>query len=169
MGQMRAALHEAAPNVSVIDLFADAPTFDMRAASYLLAAYSSDMGKGAILVCVVDPGVGGERPPMILWAQNQVFVGPGNGLFEIVARRDRTYKASRITWRPNHLSTSFHGRDLFAPGAVAMARGDTVDLSPLDDQDWRRPGWPNDLAEAIYVDHYGNAIDNRHKFFSNFC
>ena len=87
MGQMRAALHEAAPNVPVIDLFADAPTFDMRAASYLLAAYSSDMGKGAILVCVVDPGVGGERPPMVLWAQNQVFVGPGNGLFEIVARR----------------------------------------------------------------------------------
>ena len=66
MGQMRAALHEAAPKVPVIDLFADAPTFDMRAASYLLAAYSSDMGKGAILVCVVDPGVSGERPPMIL-------------------------------------------------------------------------------------------------------
>ena len=75
MGQMRAALHEAAPKVPVIDLFADAPIFDMRAASYLLAAYSSDMGEGAILGCVVDPGVGGERPPMILWAQNQVFVG----------------------------------------------------------------------------------------------
>ena len=158
MGQMRAALHEAAPKVPVIDLFADAPVFDMRAASYLLAAYSSDMGKGAIFVCVVDPGVGGERPPMILWAQNQVFVGPGNGLFEIVARRVRTYKASRITWRPDHLSASFHGRDLFAPVAGAMARGDTVDFSPLGDQDWRRPGWPDDLAEVIYVDHYGNVI-----------
>jgi len=158
IGQMRAVLHQCAPNVPVIDLFSDLPPFDVQAAAYLLAAYASDMGKGTVFLCVVDPGVGGERPPMILRAQNQVFVGPGNGLFEIVARRDGKYRAQRIKWRPERLSASFHGRDLFAPVAAAIALGDFEEFLPLHDQDWRQSDWPDDLAEVVYIDCYGNAI-----------
>ena len=158
IGQMRAVLRQIAPKVSIIDLFSDIPPFDVKAAAYLLPAYAPDMGKGTIFVCVVDPGVGGERPPMILRAQNQVFVGPGNGLFEIVARRAGKYSAQRIKWRPERLSASFHGRDLFAPVAAGIALGGFEDFSPLRDQDWRQSDWPNDLAEVVYIDRYGNAI-----------
>ncbi len=55
---------------------------------------------GTVFVCVVDPGVGGDRPPMVLCAKGQVFVGPGNGLFEIIARRVVGFEARAITWRP---------------------------------------------------------------------
>lgn len=162
MGQMRAALHRDAPGLVIVDLFADAPSFDIRAAAYLLAAYAPDFPAGAVFVCVVDPGVGGKRPAMVLRAEGraggQVFVGPGNGLFEIIARRAPSFKAERIAWRPERLSASFHGRDLFAPAAAAIARGDAVASQSLEDIDWRHPDWPDDLCQVIYLDHYGNAI-----------
>lgn len=158
MGQMHAALHRYAPGVRVIELFADAPVHDARAAAYLLAAYAPDMGKGAVFVCVVDPGVGGSRPPMVLWAHEQIFVGPGNGLLEIIARRAESYKARRIVWRPDRLSPSFHGRDLFAPVAAALAMDQEIETTTMGDDEWRRPNWPDDLAQVIYLDHFGNAI-----------
>lgn len=158
MGQMRAVLHHGAPGSQIIDLFADAPIYDARAASYLLAAYAPGFPKDTVFVCVVDPGVGGERPPMVLQADGRCFVGPGNGLFEIVARQAAEIEAQAITWRPEHLSTSFHGRDLFAPVAAAHARGDAVAMAAIPDGDWRQPGWPDDLAQVIYLDHFGNAI-----------
>ncbi len=158
MGQMRAALHRDAPGLVIVDLFADAPSFDIRAAAYLLAAYAPDFPAGAVFVCVVDPGVGGGRPAMVLRAGGQIFVGPGNGLFEIIACRAPSFTAERITWRPERLSASFHGRDLFAPAAAAMARGDAVATEALEDNDWRQPDWPDDLGQVIYLDHYGNAM-----------
>ena len=71
MGQMRAALHRDAPGLVIVDLFADAPSFDIRAAAYLLAAYAPDFPAGAVFVCVVDPGVGGKRPAMVLRAEGR--------------------------------------------------------------------------------------------------
>ena len=86
-GQMKAVLHQMAPGVPVIDLFADAPAGNPKAAAYLLAAYAAWFPTGTIFLCVVDPGVGGERPPLIIEADERWYVGPGNGLFELVQRR----------------------------------------------------------------------------------
>jgi S-adenosyl-L-methionine hydrolase (adenosine-forming) len=158
MGQMRAVLHQGAPASPVIDLFADAPTYDARAASYLLAAYATEFPRDTVFLCVVDPGVGGERPAMVLTADGRVFVGPGNGLFEIVARRAAEFEARAITWRPEHLSASFHGRDLFAPAAAALACGEGKAMAAIPDGQWRQPDWPDDLAQVIYLDEFGNAI-----------
>ncbi len=158
MGQMRAVLHQGAPGAPVIDLFADAPTYNARAASYLLAAYAPEFPAGTIFLCVVDPGVGGDRPPMTLQADGRHFVGPGNGLFEIVARRAVEAEARAIAWRPGHLSPSFHGRDLFAPVAAARARGHEVATAAIPEQNWRQPDWPDELPEVIYLDDFGNAM-----------
>jgi hypothetical protein len=158
MGQMRAVLHQGAPALPIVDLFADAPTYDARAAAYLLAAHGPEFPPGTVFVCVVDPGVGGDRPAMVLRADGHTFVGPGNGLFEIIARRAAGFEAQAITWRPGHLSASFHGRDLFAPVAAALASGHNVAMTAIDDSVWRQPDWPDDLAQVIYLDHFGNAI-----------
>jgi len=158
IGQMRAVLHLRAPGSPIVDLFADAPAYDARAASYLLAAYAAEFPRDTVFLCVVDPGVGGDRPAMVLQADGRVFVGPGNGLFEIIARRAVGMAAQAITWRPERLSASFHGRDLFAPVAAAFARGDAVAMAAIPDGDWRQPDWPDDLAQVIYLDDFGNAI-----------
>ncbi len=157
-GQMKAVLHRDAPGVPVVDLFADAPTGDPKASAYLLAAYAAWFPLGTVFLCVVDPGVGGERPPVVVEADGRAFVGPGNGLFELVERRAKATRCDEIAWRPDSLSASFHGRDLFAPIAAMLARGAAPPPRPIDARRVRRPDWPDDLAEIVYVDGYGNAM-----------
>lgn len=160
VGQMHAVLAAQAPGVPVIDLMHDAPAHDPHAAAYLLAALAQEFPKNCICCAVVDPGVGTARPPVALEADGRWYVGPGNGLFELVARRAETCRVHRIAWQPETLSTSFHGRDLFAPVAahLATAGGLPTDwLGPLNEP---LPGadWPDDLAEVIYVDRFGNLM-----------
>jgi S-adenosylmethionine hydrolase len=157
-GQMKAVLHRMAPDVPVVDLFADAPVGDPKAAAYLLAAYAAWFPASTVFLCVVDPGVGGERPALIVEADGRWYVGPGNGLFELVQRRAANTRRFDITLAPERLSASFHGRDLFAPVAAMLARRDEPPGRPRNDETDRRPDWPDDLAEIVYVDHFGNAM-----------
>ena len=113
---------------------------------------------------VIDPGVGGIRAPGVLEADGRWFVGPDNGLFEVVARRcDGTPQWWNILWRPDRLSETFHGRDLFAPIAARLARGETPRRGGDDFEDApleriQRLDWPDDLAEIVYIDGFGNAM-----------
>jgi len=86
-GQVHARLLQLAPDVPVINLFSDLAAFDVQAAAYLLPAYTPGFPAGTVFLCVVDPGVGGERPAVILKADDRWFVGPNEGLFALVARR----------------------------------------------------------------------------------
>jgi S-adenosyl-L-methionine hydrolase (adenosine-forming) len=157
-GQMKAVLQQMAPGIPAIDLFADAPVGNPKASAYLLAVYAEWFPAGTIFLGVVDPGVGGTRPPVILKADSRWYVGPGNGLFELVQRRAREMRSWDIDWRPERLSASFHGRDLFAPVAAMLARGEPPPGQPREDSADRRADWPDDLGEIVYVDHFGNAM-----------
>jgi hypothetical protein len=155
-GQMKAVLRRDAPTSDIIDLFADAPAGNPRASAYLLAAYAAWFPPGTIFLCVVDPGVGGARAPLMIEADQRWYVGPENGLFELVLRRARAARCFEITWRPVQLSASFHGRDLFAPVAAMLARGERP---PARERPAKRyADWPDDLPEIVYIDHYGNAL-----------
>lgn len=159
VGEMTAVLHRHAPEVPAVELMADAPTHDPRAAAYLLAACLASVPAGSVLLCVVDPGVGGDRAPGILRADGRTYVGPDNGLFELVIRRAVAPPAwADITWRPPALSRSFHGRDLFAPVAARLARGLPVDARARPLASVRRQDWPDDLHQVVHVDRFGNAI-----------
>jgi S-adenosylmethionine hydrolase len=157
-GQVIAVLRKDAPAVPVISLFADAPAREPKPSSYLLASYAAWFAAGTVLLCVVDPGVGGERRPVIVAADGRSYVGPDNGLFEIVSRRAVAARCWEITWRPQRLSASFHGRDLFAPVAARLARGEPPAAMSRSAAPVRFADWPDDLAEIVYIDHYGNAI-----------
>jgi S-adenosyl-L-methionine hydrolase (adenosine-forming) len=158
VGQMKAVLDQMVPGTSIIDLFADAPVGDPKASAYLLAAYAGWFPPGTVFLGVVDPGVGGARPPIILEADSRWYIGPGNGLFELVHRRAGLTRSWRIDWKPERLSASFHGRDLFAPVAAMLARGEPPPGRPCQDETHRRADWPDDLCEIVYVDHFGNAM-----------
>lgn len=155
-GQMKAVLRRDAPQAELIDLFADAPMGNPRASAYLLAAYAAWFPAGTIFLSVVDPGVGGERAPLIVEADGRWYVGPENGLFELVLRRAQNARCYEIAWRPASLSMSFHGRDLFAPVAAMLAQGAMPAGRERPAQ--RHPDWPDDLGEIVYIDHYGNAM-----------
>jgi S-adenosylmethionine hydrolase len=156
VGQVKAVLTRLAPAVPVIDLFADLPAFTPKLSAYLLAAYAEWFEPGDVILAVVDPGVGGARGALVVEADGRRFVGPDNGLFELVLRRAREPRCFAITWRPPTLSATFHGRDLFAPIAARLVSGAQPlgpEAAPL-----RHHDWPDDLAEIIYIDHFGNAI-----------
>lgn len=158
-GQVMAVLQQTAPEIPAISLFADAPAGQPKPSAYLLAAYTAWFPAGTVFLCVVDPGVGSARRAVVTEADGQYFVGPDNGLFDLVLRRADQAVLWEIAWRPALLSASFHGRDLFAPVAARLARGDKIaELArPADDRSAER-GWPDDLAEIVYLDHYGNAL-----------
>ena len=158
VGQVKAVLAREAPAIPVIDLFADAPNRDPKAAAYLLAAYAAWFPAGTVFVAVVDPGVGGMRKPTIIEVDGCRYVGPDNGLFELVIRRAKQVRGWEITWQPSTMSASFHGRDLFAPVAARLARGDEIAGLARETRPIRFAEWPDDLAEVIYVDHFGNAL-----------
>jgi len=170
LGQVKAVLARDAPGVAVVDLLSDAPAFDARSSSYLLAAYAPEFPAGTVFLCVVDPGVGGGRAPLAVSAAERWYVGPDNGLIAIVMRRAGAAPAGgpaggpkvwEIAWRPERLSATFHGRDLFAPVAARLARGESPpgDERPAEQvRTMAGTDWPDDLARIVYIDHYGNAV-----------
>ena len=162
MGQMEAVLWRGAPHVPVIILTADAPEFDVRASAYLLSAYTRDVARDEVVLCVVDPGVGTAREAIVLRADGRWFVGPDNGLMTMLARRAAQSEFWRITWRPEILSASFHGRDVFAPVAALLASGGLAAaaerLLPIDLTQVEHPAWPEQHAAIITFDRYGNAV-----------
>lgn len=157
IGQLHAVLAREAPHVPIVDLLHTVPDFDVRAGAYLLAALAAEFPDGAVFVGVVDPGVGGERQAVMVQAAGHWYVGPDNGLFHVVARRAPRHETYVIDWRPERLSASFHGRDLFAPVAAKLARGDWP-ASHAGELTVPAGDWPEDWPAVVYVDHYGNAV-----------
>ena len=161
VGQMKSVLMRQAPGVPVVDLMHDAPSFDPKASAYLLSALLKHLPDDAIILGVVDPGVGGPRAGLVVELAGRRLVGPDNGLFQIALRHAGGGTLHEIIWRPETLSNSFHGRDLFAPVAAALACGEKLS-SYATPRAASRPDvgadWPEDLAEVIYVDGYGNCM-----------
>jgi hypothetical protein len=153
-----------APREPIIDALHDAPDFAIEPAAHLLSALSGQFPRGSVFLAVVDPGVGGQRDAIVVEAGGQMFVGPDNGLLSIVWQRARRRRCLRIKWRPARLTSSFHGRDLFAPVAAALS----TKQAP---RDWlvAKPAPqalldPGDLPRVIYIDHYGNAVTGLRDF-----
>ncbi len=158
LGQVQAVLHRILPAENVINLLADAPRNNPRASAYLLSAFSRAFAAEpeTIFFSVVDPGVGSfQDRPVVLKADGQWYLGPDNGLFDIVCRHSSEVECWHLDWRPETLSASFHGRDLYAPTA-AMIRNKDIPGTAIRWED--RHDWPDDLSEIVYVDHFGNCM-----------
>jgi S-adenosylmethionine hydrolase len=157
-GQMCAALADAGLEQPIIQLMADAPRFAPRACAYLLAAIANDMPAGSLIIAVVDPGVGGDRRPILVKDSGQWFVGPDNGLLSQVAARSDEAEIEEIVWRPERLSNSFHGRDLFAPVAASLCKQSYVAGPEISYESLVGADWPHNLEQVVYIDDFGNAV-----------
>ncbi len=157
LGQMEAVLRVLSPTTPVINLLSNAPRTQPQPSGLLLAALVSQLPPQAIVLAIVDPGVGGSRKPLVLEADGRWYLGPDNGILNGVAAEAHQVTWKEILWRPERLSNSFHGRDLYAPVAARLAEGDFA---------WPHralaapevSAWVSELPEVIYVDHYGNLI-----------
>ncbi len=157
LGQVHCKLLQAAPTVSVVNLMADAPRNNPRASGYLLASLIQHIPENAVIFAVVDPGVGsGKDIPSIFKTDSHWFVGPDNGLFDILLRRYSLVKCWEIQSDETNIAVSFHGRDIYAPVCARLANNEQV---PGISRQWQDANqWPDDLYEIIYCDHFGNAM-----------
>jgi S-adenosylmethionine hydrolase len=162
IGQMKSVLVQHLPHCQVIDLMHDVPSFNIKSGAYLLSAVSRQLPQDSVIVAVVDPKVGSKQKGVVLRADYRWFVGPDNGLFDIVADHANSCHWYDIVYQPVELSCSFHGRDIYAPVASKILLEDTSDsfLSPL-----LKPGhlpmrqFPkSDLREIIYIDQFGSLM-----------
>jgi len=159
-GTMRSVVMRHAPDVAICDLMCDAPDRNPKAASYLLAALTREFQIGDVVLAVVDPGVGSARQGLIVKADGVSYVGPDNGLFEMVIRRANKVSIKVIDWMPDDASASFHGRDIFGPVAAWAATDQDFAAHPieLDARFGPAQDWTDELAEVIYIDPYGNLM-----------
>jgi S-adenosylmethionine hydrolase len=158
IGQVAAVLQQHAPGVPVINLFSDLPPFDIQAAAYLLPACAQGFMPGTVFVCVVDPGVGGKRPGVVVLADGRWYTGPNEGLFAPLARRAKNIQCWLLPDPVPGASPSFHGRDVFAPLAGRLARDGRYSGAELAATGLDMPDWPDDLWRVVYIDRFGNAI-----------
>lgn len=157
VGQIKARLAEQAPDQVVVDLLHEVPDYNPHAGAHLLAAFVSGFRPGSVFLAVVDPGVGTPRHGVVVMAGGRWYVGPDNGLLSLVAARNTDTRLWRITWQPEDLSPTFHGRDVFAVIAAEIARGEFPEskLSQIDKLEVEFD--PGELSRVIYIDHFGNA------------
>src|SRR2546421_2802013 len=170
VGAMKGVILSINPEIQIIDITHDVPPHDIEAAAFNLLACYRDFPAGTIHVAVVDPGVGSSRRAIVVQCANQLFVGPDNGLFSWICEREGKHKARHVTneaFLREHVSTTFHGRDVFAPIAAHLSSGTSLDeLGPLVldilSLDALGPRVTNDAVEAriIHIDRFGNCITN---------
>jgi len=158
IGQLEAVLHQQVPGTQVIKLFSDLAPFDIESAACLLPAYTTGFPAGTVFLCVVDPGVGTARAGVVVNTDGRWFVGPNEGLFALLARRARSVECWKLPDpEPGLVSSSFHGRDVFAPIAAQLVQGD-VTGEPVAASCLDKPDWPDDSFRIVYIDRFGNAM-----------
>lgn len=173
VGICHAVMKDIAPQVEIIDISHDIPAFDIRAGAWVLAS-ALQYTPVCVHVAVVDPGVGTQRLPVALRCERgDLLVGPDNGLLLPAAERlGGVVEARQITNQDlmrHPVSTTFHGRDIFAPTGAHLAIGvplsevgPALEAGRLVEAPWRRPeyGERRVTGEAVLLDSFGNVRTN---------
>ena len=159
VGVMKGVLLREAPGASVVDLFHGVTPQAVREGAWVLSVTYTNFPHGTVFLAVVDPGVGGSRRGVAVWTRHYAFVGPDNGLLYPSAIADGLLRAVALDV-PSAASSTFHGRDVFAPAAAAVACDRSIegpeisDLVPLEFHLDQREG------EVVRIDPFGNITTN---------
>lgn len=169
VGVMKAVIWGINPDVRIVDLTHGVPAQDLMAGALALRHTVSYFRRGTIHVAVVDPGVGSRRRPLLIEADGCFFIGPDNGILSL-AFEEKEPKIVELSNEAYHLkptSTTFHGRDIFAPIAAYLSLGIPPDdfgprVGELERLRWPEITQTEDAIEGkvIYTDGYGNLITN---------
>jgi S-adenosyl-L-methionine hydrolase (adenosine-forming) len=165
VGIMKGVIAARCPAARFIDITHEVSPQNVKQAAYLLRSAYRYFPAYTIFLVVVDPGVGTDRQPLAIKAHHGMYVGPDNGVFGSVLEEVDTWQAV-VLWPPEQLSATFHGRDLFAPAAAALADGQplhklgtpTVDIihSLPTQAEHASPGRID--GDVVHIDHFGNII-----------
>jgi S-adenosylmethionine hydrolase len=159
-------------NIQIIDITHNISPFYIEQVAFIMFNYYDYYPEATVHLAVVDPGVGGERIPLIIRTEKYFFVGPNNGIFSyIIANENYSVYQVEIDklkkYNPHFISNTFHARDIFGPAAALLTKGilpeelghiyhqelmlNKTDISIKQDEI---------LAKIVHIDRFGNIISN---------
>lgn len=170
VGAMRGVIASLEPRATVEDVSHEVTPGDVCAAAWALGRYWRLYPEGTVHVVVVDPGVGGARRALAAKCSSRYLVAPDNGVLTLALKEDPSARIVSID-APSHMravvSSTFHGRDVFAPAAAYLAGGGDIDALGSSVTDPVTLPWPKPQrtgssvkGEVIHVDRFGNLITN---------
>ncbi|HXM38350.1 MAG TPA: SAM-dependent chlorinase/fluorinase [Gemmatimonadales bacterium] len=163
VAEMKGVLLSRAPEVALVDISHQVPPGNVRAGQYLLGRSWRQFPPGTVHLAVVDPGVGTPRRALAAEAAGHHFVAPDNGLLSFLPVDARLVSLPV----PSGAAPTFHGRDVFAPAAAALAVGAPLEGlgSPITDPNRSPLPAPHHdgtavMGEVLYVDRFGTLVSN---------
>ncbi len=162
-GAMQGVILNICPTATISTISHNISPQNIHAAAFVLYQVFDYYPGHTVHCVVVDPGVGSARRAVAIRTNHGIFVGPDNGVFNLVMRATRILEAVTLTnpkYQLTGASTTFHGRDIFAPGAAHIANGvplsnlglPVTDLTPVK----LGAGIKNGQSRIIHIDHFGN-------------
>jgi S-adenosylmethionine hydrolase len=170
VGVMKGVILSINPDVIIVDITHEIPPQDIFRASFTLRNFYRYFPPGTIHIVVVDPEVGSGRKPIALEADNHIFVGPDNGIFTFIyseVKSVKPFKISSSKYTLPEVSSTFHGRDIFAPVAAHLSLGLSIEwLGKKVKEPVKLPINEPEVSdgkiagEVIYIDSFGNLVTN---------
>ncbi len=172
---MKGVILSINPEANIVDISHSVPRHNVRAGAFILMACARYFPSGTVHIAVVDPGVGTKRLPLAIKAGSaasgsQYFIGPDNGLLFPAARSTGDFEVYEITNTNLFLpmvSSTFHGRDIFAPVGAHISKGLDIDdagrrIFDFMDLDFGKGKKMNDVLQGrvVYIDPFGNIVTN---------
>ena len=168
---MKGAMLRINPQLRFVDVTHEIAAFDVMEAAFVLRQASPHYPAGTVHLAVIDPGVGSMRRGVAVRHNGHFFVGPDNGMFALLLESVEPETVIALDEQEicgkTKPSSTFHGRDIFAPAAALLASGRPIDrlgspISSLQRLHWALPidddqgirGW------IMHVDHFGNCVTN---------
>ena len=123
VGIMKGVILSINPEATIVDITHDITPQNVEEAAFLIEEYHRYFPPGTIHLAVIDPTVGSKRRPIIVSKDNNVFIGPDNGLFTLILNDAEVYLLENPDFMLKEVSSTFHGRDIFAPAAAHASTG----------------------------------------------
>lgn len=168
---MKGVIYSINPAVEIVDLTHAIPPHDIYSAAFTLMCCYADFPINTIHLVVVDPGVGSARRPIMVMTDNHTFIGPDNGVFSYIYQRAHVNRIVHFTtehYFRQPVSTTFHGRDIFAPCAAYVSKLVDWRMMGVEISDPVRFNIPAPVVlseqqirgTVLHVDRFGNLITN---------
>jgi S-adenosyl-L-methionine hydrolase (adenosine-forming) len=170
VASMKGVMLSINPQCHLVDITHHVSSHDIREGAFILARAYASFPKGTIHLAVVDPGVGSPRKPILFVTKNYFFVGPDNGLLTIALRTEtlkRVVLLANQKFFLSKVSSTFHGRDIFAPVAATLSLGVKPEAFGPPIKSWHEISFPGPdmkqgklVGEIVHVDVFGNLVSN---------
>jgi S-adenosylmethionine hydrolase len=170
VAEMKGVILTINPKATLIDITHDIEKFNIRMAAFMLASAAQYFPEDTVHLAVVDPGVGTQRRAILIQTKKGFFVGPDNGILILAAQSqgiEHVYQLTNPKFMLPKISSTFHGRDIFAPAAAHLEKGvKPIEFGP-EINDPIKPefakvkrGNGSLIGEVMHIDGFGNIITN---------